>query len=164
MSRCGSALPPCEPVRTFLKCSGSVYNDTLSPLRGTPTRMVFPFGCVSSYASSITRGRAVVERGHPAGVDAGAVPPVGRRLRLEPGAGAPVHHDAIALPDAAHARPDVQDRAGAFVPEQMRQESVRALRALDFVDLRAADAAVVHLHEHLAERQRLGQLELADDQ
>src|SRR5436309_10753118 len=34
--------------------------EMLSPFRGTPTRIVLPSACVSSYASSITRARPVV--------------------------------------------------------------------------------------------------------
>ena len=97
--------------------------------------------------------RVVVEGGHPARVDLAAVPQVRRGLGLDAVARPPMHHDLVALLDGLHAFAGLEHGAAALVAQQVGKELVRALGAFDLVDLRAADAAVVHLYKHLAESQ-----------
>src|SRR5882672_11240853 len=58
-------------------------------------------------------------------------------------------HSVVRL-DVAHPGPGLHDRAGSLVTEQMGQGFVGALGTVDFSKLRAADIAVVDLHEHLS--------------
>ena len=104
----------------------------------------------------------LVEGRHPAGVDRALTPAVVRRGRLDAAALAPVQHDAVALPDVADTRPDVFDDSASLVPEQVRQELVRPLHGVDLADLRAADPARVHAHQHLAVLEALRQIDVRD--
>jgi hypothetical protein len=58
--------------------------------------------------------------------------------------------DAVAGLDVADFRPDLHDDAPALVAEQVRQEAIRPFDAVNFAQLRAADAADVDLDQDLS--------------
>ena len=74
---------------------------------------------------------------------------------------APVADDAVAGLHARHAFTNLLHGGRRLMAEQVREEFVRALRALDLVDLRATDAAAMNLDQDLSEAQRAG-LDLFD--
>ena len=51
--------------------------------------------------------------------------------------------------DVADFRADLHDDAAALVAEEMRQKTIRAFDAVNFPNLRSADAADVDLHQDL---------------
>ena len=73
-----------------------------------------------------------------------------------------MHHDLVAFPDRLDPFPHLQHRRATLVTQQVRQELIGAFGALDLVDLGAADAAVLHLDQHLAEAQAVGRLDFRE--
>ena len=104
--------------------------------------------------------RVVVEGGHPTRVHGLAVPPIGRRLRLDASTQAPVHHDLVRPLHRRYAFARLEYGGAALVAEQVGEKPIRALGPVDLIDLRAADPAVVDLDEHLPEAQTLGGFDL----
>ena len=96
--------------------------------------------------------RIFVEGGDRAGVhrtrEAGAA--IAHAAAVEPAALDPTQHDQLARPHLGDACADLDDLAGAFVAEQVRQVLVDAAAAAHLHELAVAHAAVGELHEHLA--------------
>jgi hypothetical protein len=65
--------------------------------------------------------------------------------------------------DVGNLGADLDDDATALVTEEVREIFVGAFDALDFAELRTADAAHFDLHEHLAVAER-GQLDFVDEE
>jgi len=72
-----------------------------------------------------------------------------------------VEHDAVARLHGPDALADLEHGAAALVAEQVGQEPVGSLHAVDLADLRSTDAAGEHPDEHLPELER-GHLHLLD--
>jgi hypothetical protein len=72
-----------------------------------------------------------------------------------------VEHHAVARLDVPYTLAALEDLAAPLMAEEMRQKPVRPFHAVDFTDLRTADAAREHLDQHLAELRR-GHLDLLD--
>jgi hypothetical protein len=74
-----------------------------------------------------------------------------------------VEHDVVAGFDVGNLGADLDDDATALVTEEVREIFVGAFDALDFAELRTADAAHFNLHEHLAVAE-CGQLDFVDEE
>ena len=75
-----------------------------------------------------------------------------------------MQHNLVAPLDLTHAGPGIEYRARTFVPEQMGEELVLALRTVDFSELRAAYATVVKLDKNLPYVKGTRKRDLLDDQ
>ena len=93
--------------------------------------------------------RILVKRGHPAGIQALALPLINRGCRLNSGALSPVQHNMVAGLNNSNARPACLNNCTALVPEEVRQKLVRTFYAIYLVKLRAAHAAVMHPNKNL---------------
>ena len=105
----------------------------------------------------------LVEGRHPSGVHRAAVPLVFGGLRLDTGAFAPVHADAVAGLYLGHAGADLQHHGSTLVTHEVREELVGALGSRDLAELGSADAAAVDLHEHLPDFE-LRNVDLVDNE
>jgi hypothetical protein len=61
-----------------------------------------------------------------------------------------MHHHVIADLHVLDARANSENGGRAFVAKEVRQELVRALDRVNFIDLRATNATEVHLYQDLA--------------
>ena len=105
----------------------------------------------------------IVECRHPAGIELLAAPQVRWRLALDARARPPVQHHSIAGLYGRDARSDFEHTCRRFVTEKMRQKLVRSLGGGDLVELRAADRRIQHLHQHLADAERLRERDFIDN-
>src|SRR5262245_25874260 len=106
----------------------------------------------------------IVECGHPTGIHAPTIPLIRGWVGLQPTTWTPMQHDTITFGDGLDARADVEHGGRPFVPQEMWKKLVRTFRALNLVDLGAADATVMNLDQHLPERQLAGQIEVRHDE
>jgi hypothetical protein len=105
----------------------------------------------------------LLERGDAAGVHGATLPGIERAAGLDAASGAPMADDAIADFDMANFGADFEDSGAGFVAKQVREPAIGAFDAVDFADLRAADAGDVDVDEHLTETEAW-QLDLIEDE
>src|SRR6266851_2387175 len=102
----------------------------------------------------------LVESGDPARVELAPPPDIRRHGRFDSHAFTPMEDHLVARVRVPHTGPSLENRTRALVSEQMRKKFILALSAVNFAELRAADAATVDLDEDLARIELFGQRDL----
>src|SRR3989338_7474051 len=95
----------------------------------------------------------IIEGRHPAGIDLLSVPMINRRRGLDPVTLAPMHDHAVVGFNAHNTLSNGQDGGRTFMAQKVRQEFIRTLGPLDFIELRSADPAVMDTDQDLSKNQ-----------